>query len=300
MNVFRNKEYRLRAGWRVLIQFILWFLGIGFISFFLHQWLSSPPRLLLTAGSLIATLGSVWFCARLLDRRRLQDYGLHLDGQWFRECVAGVALAGLAISCVFIMERQMGWITLSGYAWERSSIPALVLTLGQYLLVMLMVGFYEELFSRGYQVLNLTEGLQYSWLGSGGAAVVAVLLTSILFGFLHMNNPNASLTSSLNIVVAGVVLAIPYLLTGSLAVSVGLHIGWNFVQGGIYGFPVSGMPFHSPLLQIEQHGPPLWTGGAFGPEAGLAGFIGMAIMLGGSCVYIQRAGHELALAAKFR
>jgi hypothetical protein len=64
-----------------------------------------------------------------------------------------------------------------------------------------------------------------------------------------------------------------------------LHLTWNLVQGNVYGFPVSGKtPFATTVIAIEQGGPDVWTGGAFGPEGGLLGIlatvIGMFAILG--------------------
>src|SRR5699024_1075539 len=132
-------------------------------------------------------------------------------------------------------------------------------------------------------------GLRYAALGSRGAAVVATLATSVLFGFMHAFNPNVSAIAIVNIVIAGIVLAVPYLLTGSLALSVGLHFSWNFVQGSVFGFPVSGNRLDATIIQTAQQGPDIWTGGSFGPEAGILGILGMAIMLGGTIVYTYRS-----------
>ena len=78
---------------------------------------------------------------------------------------------------------------------------------------------------------------------------------------------------------AGIMLAIPFVLTGRLALSIGIHFSWNWVMGGIYGLPVSGLDGRRSLLQTSEVGPDLWTGGKFGPEAGLLGILGMAFIL---------------------
>src|SRR5262249_8892069 len=77
----------------------------------------------------------------------------------------------------------------------------------------------------------------------------------------------------------GLLLSLPVLWTGRLALSIGLHIGWNFFEGSVYGFPVSGELQSTHLISIAQRGPVLWTGGAFGPEGGLVSTLWMAVDL---------------------
>lgn len=62
-------------------------------------------------------------------------------------------------------------------------------------------------------------------------------------------------------------------MAGELAIPIGLHIGWNFTIGLIYGFPVSGVDRGLSLFASNQSGPAIWTGGAFGPEGGILGIL---------------------------
>ena len=144
---------------------------------------------------------------------------------------------------------------------------------------------HEEFFSRGYQLKNLAEGFNGLWgLGPRGAVLVATFVSAIIFGLLHAGNPNATWVSTFNIFLAGLFLALGYVLTGELALPIGLHMGWNFFQGNVFGFPVSGTGANATtFIAIHQGGNPLVTGGAFGPEAGL---IGIAAMLLGSLLII--------------
>lgn len=300
MNLFFNKkEQRLRAGWRLLIQFILMFFLAGFAALGLQAFWQSSLSIASAIPQCIGVAASIWMAARLLDKRPITDYGLSLNRRWWIDFGSGIVVAAIAISAIFILEWQLGWIAITGYGWEPVSQASFTGALLSSFFAMLLVGFYEEWFSRGYQILNLTEGLRYSKIGNSGAVAIATLTTSVLFGLLHYYNPNASVVSTFNIVLAGIVLAIPYILTGKLGLSAGLHFSWNFVQGSVFGFPVSGIHLDASVIRIAQNGPDFWTGGSFGPEAGVLGIWGMAIMLGGSYVYITVSGYECSIAELF-
>jgi membrane protease YdiL (CAAX protease family) len=300
MNVFINKsEQRARAGWRLLVQFIFMFLLVGFGIQGIQLLINEQSLVYLAIPQFIGIIGSVWIAARFLDKRPFADFGCRFNRQWAKDFAVGVGIAAIAQGAIFCIEWSTGWLTISGYGWNAATEHSFGNIMMSSLLAMLMVGFHEELLSRGYQVLNLTEGLRYPQIGSRGAVVIAVLITSSLFGIMHIFNANASAVSTVNITLAGIVLAVPYILTGSLGISVGLHFSWNFVMAAVLGFPVSGINFETSVIRIQQKGPELWTGGAFGPEAGIIGVMGMAIMMGLSYVYIVAEGYEPAIDSVF-
>ena len=148
-----------------------------------------------------------------------------------------------------------------------------------------LLGIYEELVFRGYQLTNMAEGLNFRRLGPRGAIVLAVVLSSSLFGGFHVWNPSASAISTVNLALwGGLLLGSSYVLSGRLALAMGLHIAWNFFEGNVFGFPVSGVEtVGATFLSIEQSGPLLFTGGAFGPEAGVltnaASVVGFLLIL---------------------
>jgi len=301
MNIFQNPhENRLRAGWRLLLQFILLILISGIINLGIYYLSPQTNVLIAVLAQFAGVVGSIWIAARYLDKRSVTDYGLQLTAGWWRDYLVGILIAIAAVGIMFAIEWSNHWIIFTGYGWTGQQAGTFLGGHLSFLGAMLLVGFHEELFSRGYQTLNLFEGLRYKAIGTRGATALAVLLTSCLFGFLHFYNPNATLVSTVNIIFAGIVLAVPFILTGQLGLSMGLHFSWNYVMAGIMGFPVSGMPVSSTILQIQQTGPEQWTGGTFGPEGGFIGWIGMAIMLGVSCVYIKITTRKLTLAPKFK
>ncbi len=316
-NIFWNSdEHRMRALWRLIGQVFLLFVvmlplegGVGFAAFRMlmvregitadqladpqvtreilspqavQNFITSTPSLMMLSSlaMLAAFVLSVWLAGRFLDRRPFANFGFHFDKNWWADLGFGLALGAFLMLIIFVIELAAGWITITGTFETRQPDATFLGALALPLLTFLSVGFYEELFSRGYQLQNIAEGLSGKVISSQVAILVATLLSSAVFGVLHAGNPNASVVSTINLVIAGVFLALGYILTGELAISIGLHITWNFFQGNVFGFPVSGGDYRSAtFMAIQQGGPDVWTGGAFGPEAGL---IGLAMIIIGS------------------
>lgn len=297
---FDEERGRLRAAWRLLFQYLLYdksavplFLNLLATTYLLvpatgvgsglGSLSGSPASPLLSSGAtLAAALASVWLAGRFLDRRRFVDFGLHLNRGWWLDLCFGLALGALLMTVIFLVEFGLGWVSVSGAfavadGFAATGTPFALAALVP-LCVCLCVGFSEELLFRGYQLKNAAEGLNHPALGPRGAVVLAWLLSSAFFGYLHADNPNATLLSTFNVALAGLMLGLGYVLTGELAVPIGLHITWNLFQSGVYGFPVSGFDsLGASLIAVEQTGPDLWTGGSFGPEAGLLGVAAMLL-----------------------
>lgn len=303
MDMFYNREEnRLRSGWRLLLQFLLMFACTAFFLLPLLMSNSGTGGAFSLPNTLAVCLGStasVWVAGRWLDRRAFERFGIRPSQRWFGEAGLGILFGLAAMGLVFGIEYLSGWISLTGYGWERPGGDLWSWSFISFLLAMVMVGFYEELVFRGYQILNLSEGLRFGHLQSIHAACLAVLISSVFFGLMHAWNSNATAVSTVNIAAAGAVLAVPYVVTGRLGYSVGIHIGWNFTQAGIFGFPVSGTPFSGSLFQIEQEGPQWMTGGSFGPEAGLVGLVGLAAILALFIALRSRSGKPIELAPIF-
>jgi membrane protease YdiL (CAAX protease family) len=218
----------------------------------------------------------VWLAGRFLDRRPFADFGFHLNGGWWLDLFFGMALGALLMTAVFLAELWLGWVTVTGAF--KSLVPGAPFWLALLIpaALFLCVGFYEELISRGYQLRNVAEGLNLPGVGPRNAVLLAWVLSSAFFGYLHATNPNATLLSTVNVALAGLMLGVGYVLTGELAIPIGLHVTWNFFQGAVYGFPVSGLRVGgATFLSLDQGGPDLWTGGPFGPEGGLLGPVAM-------------------------
>ena len=296
---WNDREQRLRAFWRMLIQGELSLLlmlcfgivlsvvlllgnflsaGIPDLSDLESQMMLSPASLLISGvGGFLALLLSTFVAGRFLDRRSFADFGFRFSRGWWLDFGFGLVLGALLMAGIFGVEYALGWVTVKAtFATSLQNWPFPVALL-IYGLLFLCVGIYEELWFRGYQLRNLAEGLNLSFLGSKNALLSAWLLSSLAFGVAHLGNPGATLFSAFNIALAGIFLGFGYVLTGELALPIGLHIAWNFFQGNVFGFPVSGTLSTTSFLVIEQGGPVLWTGGVFGPEGGILGIVAMVV-----------------------
>lgn len=277
---FSPHERRLRSGWRLAGQLALLLLflvlfgipaGIFFLAF---PDISIEGVFLLNQGlTFLAITASVFLARRLLDRRSFASLGLSWNRRAVRDLAFGFLLAGLLMGLVFLIEWMAGWLRFEGFTGEVVSWPVVLGRLAAMLLVFVAVAWQEELLARGYWLQNISEGLDLAW---------GVAISSGLFALAHFANPNASIQSIIGLVAAGLFLALGYLLTRQLWLPIGLHTGWNFFEGPVFGFPVSGLQF-SPLVRHQVEGPEIFTGGAFGPEAGLV--ILPALLLGSLLIY---------------
>ena len=275
-------EPRLRAGWRLVLHTLLVIILsilIGIVIFIpigvLKINFSSPVALLANELTMLfAITGATFLARRFLDRRSIVSLGLKPGFRAVTDILVGIVIAFILMGLVFSIEIAVGWTKFDGFAWQFDTLSTVLGGLAMWLVIFLIVGWQEELLSRGYHLQTLESGLNLFW---------AVLLSSSVFGALHIFNPGATWISTLGIVLAGFFLALPYILTRQLWLSIGLHIGWNFFEGVVFGFPVSGLDTFQ-LLRHTVSGPELWTGGAFGPEAGL--IIIPALLFGSILIFI--------------
>jgi len=198
-----------------------------------------------------------WICVRL-RREPLSSIGFVLDRRWARELGVGTGF-GVATA---LLAVAMIW-AVGGARLELDPARSLAtLVRGAY--VFLFVALFEETLFRGFVFQRLVAGVG-PW--------VALIATGLLFATGHWDNPGmqgATLAwATVELFLGAVLLGLAYLRTRSLAMPVGIHLGWNWTLGHLLGFDVSGFGqtgwFH-PLLQDR----PEWvTGGTFGPEASI-------------------------------
>lgn len=301
---FWNKnEKRLRALWRIGLHLFVWsfladLLQMGLILLFtaLQSGLKSNATnfpgsgqpievfsnswinfVILPVGTCLAILLATFLMGKWVDRRKFREFGFHFSKKWWMDFGFGFVLGAVLMGGIFLFGLLTGTIKLTGYFQSYLDDVHYSLGLVQFLILFVQVGIYEEVLSRGYYFVNLAEGLNLGLIGKRNALILTWLITSIVFGVLHLSNPNATWISTSMIMIAGLFLGLGMVLTGSLAIPIGLHIAWNFFQGNLFGFPVSGMQTGVSVFVTEPTGPEWLTGGAFGPEAGVMGLAAMVI-----------------------
>ena len=294
-------EKRLRAPWRIS----LWVLLAGFVGVVLTLLFAAVPAPTGDTGAVaalyaLAELGWGFFTmgaaglgvGYLLDRRTLADFGLGLDGQWWRDAGFGLAL-GLGLpTAVLAGQLAVGWTAITSVLPTTTGGTFGLASTGAVVGLLLLIPFFvvqataEEILVRGYLLTNLAEG------GAGAAGktvstVGATVLTGALFGLLHWTNPSATLLSVANITLYGVLLGACYVLTGRLGVACGFHVAWNYALS-LWDFPVSGLDTGVALVGTESTGPELVTGGAFGPEGGIVALPLLALGSGALYWWVRR------------
>ena len=169
----------------------------------------------------------------------------------------GLAFGFVIFSIVVGVAAIVDVYNIIGEGGTSQLVPVL-------LAVAVLPGFMEEL---------LFRGILFRWLEEFAGSWFALALTSALFGFAHLFNPNATALSSFAIALeAGVLLGGAYMLTRNLWMAIGLHAAWNFTQGWIFDVPVSGTD-QDGMVEAQLSGPELLSGGAFGLEASLIAMV---------------------------
>jgi hypothetical protein len=290
------EQRRLRAPWRLAIMVaLLTWLGKGMAA--LNAWIGWGPA---PAVSILLPI-AIAMCvgARLLERRPLADFGLRLNRRWFQDLGFGAMLGFGLVALIFVIEWAAGWVEIVDVFVTASPDEGFARAFLGPLAVFIAAGVGEEMLFRGFMVNNLAQGLNFPWIGPRRALVAALALASLFFAYLHYDNPNASLQGALIVTVAGLLIGLAYVLTGSLAIPIGFHIAWNLAEGAVFGYPVSGFRFtQAVVLRTVQTGPEVWTGGAFGPEAGLLGLIVILVGVAAILIWLMGMDGHLRLAVE--
>lgn len=249
---------------------------------------------LLEAARAVAILIAVLVIGRFLNREPFSAFGFQVSRGWWLDCGVGVVLGGLLIAGVFLAERLAGWVRVTATLHSSAAGTSFGIAILAPVVLVAAAALYEEPYFRGYPIRNLGQGLAGTPLGTRGAIVLIWVLTSAYFGQSHSGNPGWTVLGGANIALAGILFGVGYVCTGRLGLSLGLHFGWDFCQGAVFGFPVAGLKMSATaasVLTTSQARTNIWTGTTFGPDGGLLVTIAFLIGLVPVLLYIrQREG----------
>ncbi|MCW3079251.1 CPBP family intramembrane glutamic endopeptidase [Segetibacter sp.] len=194
---------------------------------------------------------TTWLMRRFIDRRSFQSLGFSWNG-YSNEAGLGFfgALAILGIGSLILVAT--GYISFISATFNINPLLLEVM-------MMIIVAFVEELLFRGYILNNLLQSIN-KW--------VALAISAVLFALFHEANPDVTVFAIVNILLAGILLGLNYIFTKNLWFGICFHFAWNYFQGPVLGYDVSGLKLTS-ILQQTVTGPEVWTGGPFGFEGSL-------------------------------
>ena len=186
----------------------------------------------------------------------------------------GVVYMGLVVGIMWLC----GCCTIQRLTWDGAAqLKVFMMFLG--------VAVGEEIIFRG---------VLFKWIDKRWGLWIAMVVSAFIFGFVHLTNDNATIWSSTAISIeAGLLFGAVYKWSGSLWIPIGIHWSWNYVQGNIFGFAVSGTDAGSSWLHVVTDGPDIITGGAFGAEASIISvLLGLGITILFVWAYLKKNKKE--------
>ena len=226
---------------------------------------ADPTTVLSQWISLASVIFASWIMLRQIDKLPWGEVGLDRAAASPPLLANGLVTGGLTIGLASgsLLATHMLRIepALPGSWWGDA---------GYSTIFFLPAAFFEELFIRGYAFAILRRAAGWKF---------ALITTSIVFGLLHLANPNPDAEAILAVIVAGFFLGAILLVTRSLYAAGAAHFAWNWVMAGAFHIPVSGLPSRDPDYRVVDSGTDWLTGGPWGPEGGLAAVVAMFVVL---------------------
>ena len=271
INSYKNEKKSPNFIWAIILSLIFMYGGslIGSLAtvplylallnvplFFNNQNLLS---LLITLFSFAFISLLVFFRVKVIEKRSLSSIGFNKNN-WLKKYSLGFLIGLVMMSIIVLILLSFGYITV-----EKNPIQLVGISAISSILVILfgwiIQGATEEIVTRGW-LLNVLSS-KYN-IGFG------LLISSTLFGLMHLTNPNVNYIAVINIILVGLFYGLYVIKTNDLWSVCGMHSAWNFAQGNIFGFEVSGLDISvGTLIDLNLVENDFITGGVFGPEASI-------------------------------
>lgn len=290
--VILRKGRRGVPAWGSLLIYALSFLVLSLVlsgvvyAFFLPRGVISVASLTVSQLSLmqlttfLAGLIPALLILRYVDHRPFSDLGFGFKGR-AKDVLCGALTAVVLYGVGFGLSLALGLVRVTGVLvdWEW--------LIGSFFLF-LLVAVTEELVFRGYVLGRLLRTRMNKFL--------ALFLSAVSFACLHLMNPNVAFLPMLNLILAGMLLGTTYIYTRNLWFPISLHLFWNWLQGPVLGYEVSGNKFGESLLKLHLSDHTLLNGGAFGFEGSLLCTVLMVVLTVGIIGWFERRNRKRAYA----
>jgi membrane protease YdiL (CAAX protease family) len=301
IRVFTNKNKEIRSGFKIAIFTIIYLILSGTVGqLFLSIVYGFASRNNLIQGEnftkriekylystdvgvfslqligFITMLLTVFILLRGLESKRFKDIGLISIKEDVKGLGWGLLLGAGSMAVIFIFLLASGNITLK----ESLRSPNFTTSVLWGIALYIVVSLNEEIMCRGYIQTTLDQ-MGKPWLSA--------IITSATFSALHLGNPNVKTMGLVNIFLVGLLFSYMYIRTKSLWMPIGYHFTWNYFQGNVFGFPVSGTTQSKGIYNIEAVNENILTGGSFGPEAGI---LATVVIIIGAVVVWRATRHK--------
>ena len=269
--MMETKSPLIKSGWlRSLLFFLSFFIiialfdiiGIAIVSVFseygFEEFISDPElimqnkmMLLMMICQLIGTLFTVWIFQKFISKERFISIGLdfiNYKNDFYQGLAVGTGLISIGFFTLIILN-------LTSIDLTYFSIYDQIF----YFFLFIVVSLNEEIAIRGYILHNLSQSFN---------KYIALIISSFVFMGMHLGNPNIGVLPLTNLFLAGIFLGVYRIHKNNLWFPIGAHLMWNYLQGPIYGFEVSGNKINS-LFEQKLKGHEFLTGGNFGYEGSI-------------------------------
>ena len=261
MNVsdcFLLPDGRLRAGWRAALFAVVFVVALVILGLGVAFTRQVPSVTLGVTLQAAATGAATWIMLRWMEAQPFVSIGLVWRRESCGEVGWGFAGAVGLVGGVTAIEWGIGAIRFESKAGGDGA--SVFVALGMLTSLIVLGASYEEVLFRGYAFQRIIEGTN---------GTVAIAVSSLVFGALHISNPHATRLSTLNTVLAGVLLGLAYVRTRALWLPIGFHFGWNWMLA-VLGHPVSGLEVAELPWRVAPAAERVWLhGGSYGPEGGI-------------------------------
>ena len=246
------------------------FLVVLMLPFAFSGWVdvNNPERwaiLVIEAIQEASVLLAAWLIIHYWDEVPfVTNMGFGLRGRG-KDLLCGFGMAAAIYAIGYIVSLIAGWIRIDGVHFDPSY---LIIQFLFYITVAVM----EESMMRGFVLGHMLD--------TGMNKFLALFISAFIFACLHLGNPGMTNFSLFNLTLAGILLGVAYIYTRNLWFPISLHLFWNYIQGHVLGYDVSGTGDRNTLIKLHISDNTLMNGGIFGFEASLPCTILMIIAIG--------------------